>query len=442
MKATADKLKKEQSVEQRKKKAAAKKQRKEDAKFQDSLNADFMQMANHGSSSEEDDDDDDEDQDQWEDYSQFEDVQSKKQSDSSDPATRAAALFQQSQQMRSSSRSGSYGSSLPRANAPSFIPPLTAPTTSEIQDAAYLSSRRSTTQPALLSTTEDDVADFRDGLQATSQEFVPSIPNISFGNDSGEYKQNANNTSSKWEDKELNPSAQDFLSGQATASISAPRPPVPPAFVGGGGGNGGGFNGSNSGSNGGGFDGSNSGSNGGSNATSETRTSSPSYTDPDEDALIDDSEEGILFQNYAPDDNEHHAFVFHCNEENEFDITGYEPYVFGANKLFILKKQFDLVKRGTPLWLYNRVSKFVFGPYVAQDGYAENIVEPGGENCLGLTGTGKVKNPYQVQAYKILNTVESHDLCQNGDIIQSIKKPGWISTEDHDALYAVTRESL
>ena len=68
-----------------------------------------------------------------------------------------------------------------------------------------------------------------------------------------------------------------------------------------------------------------------------------------------------LLNSYIPPDDTKGAFVFQCNDENEMAFTLYEPWVFGATKLALSKQEIDVISRGTPLWVYNRVSKTIFG---------------------------------------------------------------------------------
>ena len=74
---------------------------------------------------------------------------------------------------------------------------------------------------------------------------------------------------------------------------------------------------------------------------------------------IDDADQ--LLNSYIPQDESRGAFVFQCNDENEVAFTFNEPFMFGATKLALSKQDIDVVTRGTPLWVYNRVSKTIFG---------------------------------------------------------------------------------
>ena len=68
-----------------------------------------------------------------------------------------------------------------------------------------------------------------------------------------------------------------------------------------------------------------------------------------------------LLSSYIPPDDTKGAFIFQCNNENEVAFTFAEPLVFGATKLALSKQEIDVISRGTPLWVYNRVSKTIFG---------------------------------------------------------------------------------
>ena len=82
-------------------------------------------------------------------------------------------------------------------------------------------------------------------------------------------------------------------------------------------------------------------------------------------------------------DDVHGAFVFICNNDSELAFTYMEPFVFGATKNCLKRQEMDVIERGTPLWVFNRVAKTLFGPYVASDVVDENLIEPGSEHCLG-----------------------------------------------------------
>jgi hypothetical protein len=95
-----------------------------------------------------------------------------------------------------------------------------------------------------------------------------------------------------------------------------------------------------------------------------------------------DEAETLLMQFEALDDG-HGAFVFICNNDSEAAFTYMEPFVFGATKNCLKRQEMDVIERGTPLWVFNRVAKTLFGPYVASDVVDENLIEPGSEHCLG-----------------------------------------------------------
>jgi hypothetical protein len=95
-----------------------------------------------------------------------------------------------------------------------------------------------------------------------------------------------------------------------------------------------------------------------------------------------DEADKLLTQFEALDDV-HGAFVFICNNDSELAFTYMEPFVFGATKNCLKRQEMDVIERGTPLWVFNRVAKTLFGPYVASDVVDENLIEPGSEHCLG-----------------------------------------------------------
>ena len=78
---------------------------------------------------------------------------------------------------------------------------------------------------------------------------------------------------------------------------------------------------------------------------------------------------------------------------------------------------------------------------------AENIIVPGSDTCLGQLRNGNAKLPIQVSALTGMETVLGHTLdvevaSEAGEIIDWVKRGGWLTTAQHDNVYSVTRASL
>jgi hypothetical protein len=117
--------------------------------------------------------------------------------------------------------------------------------------------------------------------------------------------------------------------------------------------------------------------------TTTTTTPDTIYGSAHGGSLDEGDEADKLLTQFEALDDVHGAFVFICNNDSELAFTYMEPFVFGATKNCLKRQEMDVIERGTPLWVFNRVAKTLFGPYVASDVVDENLIEPGSEHCLG-----------------------------------------------------------
>ena len=308
------------------------KKKKEEEIFQRQLQADLAQGNQHSHKADSNNDSNYDDFDY--DYSQFDDVASNTTSNSTsmlpmDPAARAATLFEQNQQARYGNSMHSSAHSNINANADSWMPP----SAQETKDINYLNSVLE--HPPMLGLDQTNVADFPPmgrstssfgsrSFDATSSAFVP-------GETKDSNRRSSPPSTPQWVDKTLNPTAEHFLHDQAESSFSDSLPQSS------------------------------------AHGTPETVLSGGSAYDDDlnHDGYLAtnllDHDADRLQEMYRPDDDAHHAFVFFCNESNEFEFVYLEPLVFGTTRIAETTQEIDLVRAGTPLWVYNRVSKFVFG---------------------------------------------------------------------------------
>jgi hypothetical protein len=68
-----------------------------------------------------------------------------------------------------------------------------------------------------------------------------------------------------------------------------------------------------------------------------------------------------LLNHYEPTDQAHYGFVFLCNNVNQELFVSNTPLIFGTTRNSFERQEMDIIDEGTPIWVFNRISKEIFG---------------------------------------------------------------------------------